>query len=910
MTNLKFAKTLFYPFLFTFFFFQHSDAQTSADQISIAISNQTLPEVLQKLEEKGDVRFFYRDEELPEKAFSLEIKNRSVQEALTEVLSSTNLGFIEYRDQNIILMPREKVKQVYTASYYQALEKSKQIDEDKVDDPEDIVIGDAQSLSPNGRALIKGTVRQKDDEEPIVGATIAFIDLQDGTITDENGDFEFEVPVGTYDILVKYVGFDDLYTKINVFGDGKVDLILRSEAIDLAEVTVRAQSADASVENVQIGVASLDMKNIRKVPAFLGEADVVKNLLLNPGVSSLGEGSTGFNVRGGTVDQNLVQQDEGFFFNSSHALGFFSTFNTDLITAVDLYKGNMPAQYGGRLASALDVEMKNGDFQSFKLKGGVGPVSSRMSVEGPLVKNKVSILAGVRSSYSDWILKQVKVLEVNKSTAFFYDANVRLAIKPSEKSSLILSGYASDDEFGYNDEFGFDYRTLMGQMIYRQILSDKSYNKFSIVASRYESAQTDFAGFDAAQVSNNINYFKVKEHFTTSAGQKTKLDLGLSGILYLVEPGKQTPVGDESDILAKETENDQGLETAIFANLEYEVSRAFLVSAGLRGVYYSFLGKNTVYDYQDPLNPTTESIIGTTEFGQGESIASHTSLEPRLSLRYRFTESASVKLGYSRTAQFINQIFNTDSPTPNSQWQLSTNYLDPNRSHNVSIGYFKNFKSNLWETSFEIYGRSIDNLYDYRDFADLIVNDHIETELLKGIGRSYGAELSIKKKSGAINGWLSYTYSRSQLQVEGINDNDWYSSNFDKPHDASLVLNYQPNRRNTLTINFNYSTGRPTTPPIGNFKIQNGLVVPIYSTRNAYRIPDYHRLDVAYTLGKGYKRDKKIQTSWTISIYNVYARKNAFSVFFTQGAFRKSQANKLAILGSAIPSLTFNLEIL
>ena len=344
--------------------------------------------------------------------------------------------------------------------------------------------------------------------------------------------------------------------------------------------------------------------------------------------------------------------------------------------------------------------------------------------------------------------------------------------------------------------------------------------------------------------------------------------------------------------------------------IEYEFSPAVLLSAGLRAVYYSFLGENTVYNYQDPSRPTVESIVGTTEIGKGESIATHTSLEPRLSLRYRFTESASVKLGYSRTAQFINQIFNTDSPTPNSQWQLSTNYLDPNRSHNLSVGYFKNFRSNLWETSVEVYGRSIDNLYDYRDFADLVVNDHIETELLPGIGRSYGAELSVKKKSGVINGWLSYTYSRSELQIEGINDNQWYPSNFDKPHDVSLVLNYQPNRRNTLTFNFNFSTGRPTTPPIGNFKIQNGLVVPIYATRNEYRIPDYHRLDVAYTLGKGYKRDKKIQTSWTISVYNLYARKNAFSVFFTQGAFRKSQANKLAILGSAIPSLTFNLEIL
>jgi hypothetical protein len=279
-------------------------------------------------------------------------------------------------------------------------------------------------------------------------------------------------------------------------------------------------------------------------------------------------------------------------------------------------------------------------------------------------------------------------------------------------------------------------------------------------------------------------------------------------------------------------------------------------------------------------------------------------------LRYRFTEASSVKLGYSRTAQFINQIFNSDSPTPNSQWQVSTNYIQPFRSHNVSLGYFRNFKDNLWETSLEVYGRYVDELFDFVDFADLIVNPQLETELVSGEGRSYGVELSIKKKSGKLNGWLSYTLSRSERQVAEINQGEWYPSNFDKPHNGSLILNYQPNRRNTLTINFTYSTGRPTTPPVGNYITNAGLVVPIYAERNQFRIPDYHRLDVAYTIGKGYKKDKVLQTSWTLSVYNVYARRNAFSVFFTQPGLGQPKANKLAVLGAAIPSLTLNIEIL
>jgi hypothetical protein len=902
-----FARSLF----FALFFFDISiHAQQNDQTVTANFANQNLEEIFSILEKSQHVRFFYRQDALPERQFNIIFEQIPFIEALEQLLEQAGLGYLVYREINYIIMPQSQVGKVYSASYYQALQKSQDLAADDEGDDEDIIVGDVGNLSPSGIAKVTGSLIERKSGQPIIGATIALTDMQTGTISDENGKFNFELPVGTHDILVKYVGFDDLYTKIIVYGDGQVQLSLREEAIDLEAVTVRAQSADASVENVQIGVATLDLKNIRKVPAFLGEADVVKNLLLNPGVSSLGEGSTGFNVRGGNVDQNLVQQDEGFFFNSSHALGFFSTYNADLLSSVDLYKGNMPAQYGGRLASALDVETKNGDFESFKLKGGVGPVTSRMSVEGPIVRDKVSFIAGARSSYSDWILQQVKVLEVQKSSAFFYDANVRLALKPTSKSTVVLAGYASSDEFSYNEEFGFDYQTMMAQLIYRQIFNDKSFNKLSIVGSRYESSQTDFEGVDAALVTNNINYLKIKELFTTTPSNALKLEAGLSSVFYMVEPGTQDPFGETSDIISNKTENEQAIESAAFANVEYKLSPAFIVSAGVRTVLYQYLGDNTVYTYEDPSNPTSETITGTIEYGQGKAIATHTSLEPRLSMRYRLSEETSVKLGYSRTTQFINQIFNTDSPTPNSQWQLSTNYLDPFRSHNLSLGYFRNFQNNLWETSFELYGRYIDQLYDYRDFAQLVVNDHIETELLSGIGRTYGAELSIKKKSGVMNGWLSYTYAKSERKIEGINSNNWYPSNFDKTHDASLILNYQPNRRNTLTINFSYSTGRPTTPPIGNYKIQNGLVIPIYAERNQYRIPDYHRLDVAYTLGKGYKRDKKIQTSWTISVYNVYARKNAFSVFFTQGAFRKAQANKLAILGSAIPSLTFNLEIL
>lgn len=409
---------------------------------------------------------------------------------------------------------------------------------------------------------------------------------------------------------------------------------------------------------------------------------------------------------------------------------------------------------------------------------------------------------------------------------------------------------------------------------------------------------------------NGVSYLKIDDELTFVVSNELQVDAGINTTFYQVEPGKQRPFGEDSNVKELSLSQDHGSESAIFGNAELQLSPAFTISGGLRAVYYQYKGPKDVYLYEDPDHPTEETISGFVSHGKGKTISSYGSIEPRFSMRYRFTPASSMKLGYSRTAQFINQIFNSDSPTPNSQWQLSTQYIKPFRSHNGSIGYFHNFQENNWETSVELYARYIDDLFDYKDFADLTVNDHIETELLPGIGRSYGVELSLKRKRGQLNGWLSYTLSRSERKIEGINEDSWYPSNFDKTHNVSVILNYQPNRRNTLTFNFSYSTGRPTTTPLGNYLTNNGLVVPIYSARNEFRIPDYHRLDVAYTIGKGYKKDKILQTSWTFTIYNVYARKNAFSVFFTQGPFRQVQANKLAVLGSAIPALTLNVEIL
>lgn len=881
-------------------------SNTLFPNITANFNNESFKSILLKLESATNLQFFFKEEDLPTQKFSFSFQETPLDKALSDILAATTLDFIYYNNQAIILLPSNIARETFTIEYYKAREAALET----ADDRKEIVVGSINQLATSGLSKITGKVTDVQNNDEVIGASVFFKDLNLGTTTDVDGNFELMVPAGIHYLSVSYVGYEEFNGVVRVLSDGKLNVKLEKGAINLEEVTVSARKADDKVESVQIGVAEISVESIKKTPTFLGEADVIKSLLLNAGVSSIGEGATGFNVRGGDVDQNLILQDEGILLNSSHALGFFSSFNADLLENVELYKANMPAQFGGRLSSVMDVKMRDGNFEAFKIKGGIGPVTSRLSFEGPIVKEKVSFIGGFRASYSDWILDLVKIKEIQNSSVFFYDANFRITSRLSKNNTLILSGYASNDEFIYNNDFGFDYSTYLGQLIFKSILSEKLFSNFSISNTRYESTRLDLIGIDGSKLENNVNILKIKEQLSFSPTTLFKIDAGVTALLYDVEPGTIAPFGDESTISPVKVSKEKGLESAAFVNSEISISESLQLSAGLRVSFFQFLGPKTINEYQDPEHPQTSEITGTKTFGSGESIASYFNIEPRASLRYRINSQSSLKAGYSRTIQYLSQIFNSDAPTPVSQWQLANSFILPISSHNLSIGYFQNLKENNWETSAEIYTRFLDQLFDYKDFAQLVANESLETELLEGKGRSYGLELSIKKKEGVLNGSISYTLSRSERQIDGINRNNWYPSNFDKPHDLSVVFNFQPNRRNTLSINFIYGSGRPSTPPIGNFLSEYGLVVPIYSNRNQLRIPDYHRLDLAYTLGKGYKRDQKFQTSWTFSLYNVYGRKNAFSVFFTNAAFRGAQANKLAILGNVFPSITFNFEAL
>ncbi len=910
----KYRKFLFFICILFYVFSTH--AQDSSQRLFTGNFDKTsISTVIDRLEDHFDVLIFFKIEDLPNQNGNWRFQDNNLEECLNIVLERTSLDFMKYDPSIIILADKQFVTQNLSSNYYQLYEQRLN-DASSEENKENIVsIGTLENIQSKQSVTIAGKITDSGSNDDVIGATIFLTENKLGVSSDNQGRFSITVKPGIYTLEIKYIGYTTKFLKLEAFDNGNFDVVLEKEAITLDEVIVASKAADDNVNNVLIGVEQISAKAIKKLPTFLGQADVIKSLLYLPGVSTIGEGASGFNVRGGGVDQNLILQDETFVFNANHALGFFSTFNTDLIKGVTLYKGAIPAQYGGRLSSIVKVDMKDGDKQQIKLKGGIGLVSSRLSIEGPIKKEKTTFVAGGRFTYSNWLLGIVNVPDVQNSSIAFYDANARITHRFSDKASIVVSGYRSYDELQFSDEFGFEYQTDAVGLELRNVLSPQITSNFSATYSNYDSRLKNSESAESFDLDNGINYLKIKEHIKYAPKESLQLDIGGEFIKYELNPGKIIPVTANSTIEASELATAKANEYAAFLNGEWSGHSNITVSAGIRFTYFANVGAADVNNYENNDSPSNSNFINTIPFGNGEVIASYARLEPRISAKYLINQETSLKIAYNRTNQFVHQISNSDAATPVDIWQISNKFIEPQQADNFTLGLFKNFKNNGWETSIAGYYRAITNLVEYRDFADLIANDRLETSLLSAKGRAYGAELSLRKNQGSVTGWLSYTYSRTERLTDNpnpdlrISNGEWYRANFDKPHDLSLVTNIALNQRHGFSINFNYSTGRPTTAPIGNFDVGNVGNIPIYSERNALRIPDYYRLDIAYNLNPGFRKDKKLKTSWTFSVYNVLGRKNAYSVFYTQQPFGFLTANRFSVLGSAFPALTLNIEL-
>ena len=769
------------------------------------------------------------------------------------------------------------------------------------------------NLSDEGPEVVWTGKVLSDTNEAIMGANIISNNGITG-FTELDGSYTIKLLRGTFEFQFSAVGYKDKFIRLEIRSSGASQIMMSSEAVLIDEVFIGAASERSLISEIIPGLQRLSVKELDTQSKFFGEIDVLRSLQSMSGVHNSGEGASGFNVRGGNADQNLILQDGHLIFNPSHALGFFSLFHPDLIQYVDLYKGGIPAQYGGRLSSVLSVETRDGSKEQFKVKGGIGLISSRLTVEGPVVKDKLSFIVGGRYSYANWIFNLVDNPTIDNSRALFNDITAKLNGRLSPTTNIGVSILNSRDDFQFGEEARFDYSTLSGEAYWKQIIGENINLSLNFNRGRYTSSLFDLRGNDQSKFTNLIDYQRAKLDLLYAINEKVKLKGGFEFNSYNVSPGEVEPFGDASIRAPKILDKERANELVAFLEGQIQLTDQIQLSVGVRNTRFSNIGADKIFLYKDDSRRTAGNIVDSISYAAGEEIVSYNGLEPRVSLLYGIDESSSVKLGYARNYQYLAQISNTASATPIDIWQLSNNYVLPQRSDNYSIGYFKNWKKDMYESSFEVFYRNAENIIDYKDFAQLLLNEHLETELVTGIGRAYGVELNIAKKFGSFVGNMSYTYSQSERQVEastiqnGINNGAWYPSNYNIPHvlNLNLIKNF---KMSNLAINFTYRSGRPTTAPVSSFTNQNVVNIPIYSDRNKFTVPAFHRLDFSYTIGPWGKVDNAWKQSLTLSIYNMYFRKNAYSVYFRQNPFESVKAIRVATLGTIFPSLTYNFSI-
>lgn len=772
---------------------------------------------------------------------------------------------------------------------------------------------------------LSGTVYEATSNETLIGVTIAIPELRTGTTTNEYGFYSITLPEGEYEVVVSYLGYQSIRQTIALNTNRKRNFNLVEEPEELEEVVVTDKANRIEIKKPQMSVNTLPVATIKQIPVVLGEADVIKSLILLPGVTNAGEASSGFNVRGGAADQNLILLDEATIFNSSHLFGFFSVFNPDAIKDVKLFKGGIPARYGGRVSSVLEIFQKEGNSKELKVNGGIGAVASRLLVEGPVIKDRTAFLAGGRASYAHLFLPLFDI----ENKAYFYDLNTKINHRINERNNIYLSGYFGRDLFSIGDRFVNTYGNAVGNFRWNHLFSDKLFSNLSLIYSDYfYGLELDFVGFEW---DSGIQNFNVKYDLKHYISDKLQINYGLNNIYYVFNPGKIKPNRPSSGIVEDQLTKKYANENAIYIGVEQEITNKLRINYGLRASQFNRLGQDEFFVYQDnnpvifdPFTLTYQEAtpIDTISPGRGGTLKKFFNLEPRVSASYVFNDNASVKASYTRLAQYLHLLSNTSSPTPLDVWTPSGPFVEPQLLDQYAVGFFKNLKEGDYSLEIETFYKDIQNRIDYIDGANLIANNAIERVILNGEARAYGLEVLFRKNEGSLTGWLAYTLSRSEQRTPGrvpavdngrsnletgINNGEWYSTPYDKTHDVALYGNFKLNEKWSFNSNFIYQTGQPTNFPVGQFEFEE-LVVPVYGLRNQQRLPDYHRLDIGATLTPKKNKNRSWQGEWVFSIYNVYNRMNAASINFRQNQDTgRNEAVRTSIFG-IVPAITYNFK--
>lgn len=769
-----------------------------------------------------------------------------------------------------------------------------------------------------GSVTISGYVRDRASGEALIGATVQVTGTSVGVATNAYGFYALSLTPGRYSLSFMYVGYKPLSITKEVAANETLQVELEENSEQLDEIVISAEGGNTNVVSTQMSIAKLDPKLVKQIPAVLGEPDLIRAFQLLPGVTAVADGAAGFNVRGGSADQNLILLDEATVYNSSHLLGLFSVANPDAIKSVTLYKGGIPARYGGRLSSVMDIRQREGNAKEFNGEAGIGLISARLLAEGPIVKDKSSFMVAGRRSYGDLFLPLID----NKSTAYFYDLNAKVNYNINERNQLFLSGYFGRDRFSLGSIFNSTWGNTAATLRWNHLFSQKLFANFSAVYSNYDYSLDQLTTGAQYNWISRIISVDAKADFSYNLGTKTQLAFGGEWKNYEFRPGDITPIKG-SPVKPRTLDNKYAIETGAYLSIEH-VMGPVTINAGIRHSSFARKGPQTlpVYENNQPVVYNGQIgryengvVVGSTSRTSSQRINTYSNWEPRLALTAITSSSSSIKASYNRMYQYLHLISNTTAPQPTDLWVPSGNFIEPQMVDQYAIGFFKNLNGNKYEASIEGFYKDMNNLVDYVDGADLITNNTIETELLRGIGRGYGLEFLIRKKNGPLTGWVSYTLSKAERRVKGITESDpginggqWYNANFDKPHNLSVVGSYQINKRWSLSSNFVITSGIPGTFPVGRYEYA-GLVVPQFGFRNQERLPTYHRLDVSATVKGKKKRWKNGGHEWVFGVYNLYNRANATSIYFTEDAENPGNVKAFkSYLFGILPSVTYNFK--
>ena len=890
-------------------------------KVTLDVRQQPAHEIFRLIElQSGTIIYCY-----PAETDSLLLTVRCVdatpEAALRQAFEGTSFQVSVFRDKYIFILkdrilnaripedffkrrsgPRESI-----VEFFNPLEQ-KASSENKV-----YTIGDEKTQNIPERVRLTGMMTDFKTGEPIVGAAIYMENnMMTGTTTDAFGFYSLQLPAGRQKLLIRGVGLKETQRQVMLYGDGKMDIELEEQIHSLQEIVVSAQRISA-IQNTTIGLERLKVKDIKNIPTVFGEIDVIRVVLMLPGVKAVGEASSGFNVRGGATDQNLILFNNGTVYNPTHLFGFFSTFNPEVVKDIELYKSSIPTKFGGRISSVLDISGREGNKKKFTGSASLGLLTSRITLEGPLGE-KTSYILGGRTTYSDWLLKMLPDDSgYNNGTAGFYDLNMIVDHKFSDKNNLYVSGYYSHDRFRFSANDRYGYTNINASAKWRHLFSSQLAGTFIAGYDHYDYKNTLKENpLEGYTLQFGINQYFANLDFTSYLNEQHTLDFGIGNILYKINPGSHLPDSPKSLIMPDRLQQEQALESAVYLADRWDISPSLSINAGIRYSMFNAIGPRTYHVYDPNFLPQEITVLETKEAKAGSFFKTYQYPELRFSARYIFNNDLSIKAGVNTMSQNIHKLSNTTIMSPTDTWKLSDANIKPQKGMQAAAGIFKNFMNSIVETSVEIYYKTMKDYLDYRSAAQLLMNHHIETDVISTQGRAYGLELMLKKTQGKLNGWFSYTYSKTELRQNDhrderpANNGNWYPAIYDKPHEFKLAGNYKFTQRYSVSLNCDYSTGRPITLPTSKYDYAGGELT-YYSKRNQYRIPDFFRVDFAVNIEPSHHLTLLTHSSLSFGVYNLTGRKNVYSVYYVaeKGMLR---GYKMAIFGAPVPYVSYNIK--